>query len=123
MTTRTATLVEFLTAQLDEDEAAASGLHDIALCKLAIYGPADPRWGWECDCGQPARVLAEVDAKRRILELHRASTDHHADKDPYCVGCWEAGGLDGAPSHPCPTLRLLALPYADHPDYDEAWRP
>ena len=47
-----------------------------------------------------ARVLAECAAKRRIVE-------HHA---PY------AGGSGR------PTLLLLALPYADHPDYDETWR-
>lgn len=23
---------------------------------------------------------------------------------------------------PCPTLQLLAMPYADHPDYDPSWQ-
>ncbi|WP_373305012.1 DUF6221 family protein [Streptomyces bluensis] len=26
-------------------------------------------------------------------------------------------------SRPCPTLRLLALPYADRDGYQESWRP
>jgi hypothetical protein len=24
---------------------------------------------------------------------------------------------------PCETVRVLALPYSDHPDYHEEWRP
>ena len=24
---------------------------------------------------------------------------------------------------PCETVRLLALPYSQHPDYQKAWRP
>jgi hypothetical protein len=64
----------------------------------------------------PARVLAECEAKRRIVELH---SDHlHRQGD--CETC-DGGGryLVGD----CPTIRALALPYADHPDYQEGWRP
>lgn len=49
----------------------------------------------------PARVLAECEAKRRIVELNVYAYD-----DPPYRYC----------------LRLLALPYADHPDYQESWR-
>lgn len=42
----------------------------------------------------PARVLADIEAKRRIVELHDGD-------DPYL-------------------LSMLAFPYAQHPDY-EAW--
>jgi hypothetical protein len=51
----------------------------------------------------PARVLAEVDAKRRILDGHAMET------------------------HWCPMgdgiLRVLALPYADRPGYRNEWKP
>ena len=47
----------------------------------------------------PARVLAECEAKRRLIAL--------GEKDSY----WDD------------VLRILALPYADHPDYREEWRP
>ncbi|MFB6626495.1 MULTISPECIES: DUF6221 family protein [unclassified Streptomyces] len=54
----------------------------------------------------PARVLAEVEAKRRILSAYE-----NYDND--------APELDVPES----VLRLLALPYADHPDYRKEWRP
>ena len=58
----------------------------------------------------PARVLAEVDAKRRTLNLHPLRSDGricNEDEDIY----------------PCETVRLLALPYADRPGYRQEWRP
>lgn len=53
-----------------------------------------------------ARVLAECEAKRRI------------------VARCEAVGV-GFPSYALAEAVLchLAEPYTDHPDYDEAWRP
>lgn len=42
----------------------------------------------------------------RILKIHRSSSDH-GTRSPYCVGCWEAGGMDGAPTYPCPTVRAI----------------
>jgi hypothetical protein len=104
-------LVEFLRARLDEDEKAAQ------LAKRAI----DQDWHLV-----PARmvysprvVLADIDAKRRIINLHsKGYEDNPGSIAPqgWCTVC------DGEPL-PCPTLRLLALPYADHPDYRDEWRP
>ncbi|MFB4285689.1 DUF6221 family protein [Nonomuraea sp. MTCD27] len=54
----------------------------------------------------PARVLREVEAKRRMLQAH--------------IGYY---GLGMDEYWPIPTLTLLALPYANHPDYREEWRP
>jgi hypothetical protein len=62
-----------------------------------------------------SRVLAECAAKRRIVDLHR---DARGD----CYSCSGDHGSDPTAA-PCETVRELALPYADHPDYDEAWRP
>lgn len=57
----------------------------------------------------PARVLAEVDAKRQIV-------DEHAVRGGTCSACsWQDA--------PCTTVRLLALPYADRDGYREEWRP
>lgn len=75
----------------------------------------------------PARVLAEVDAKRRIIDEHYVATGydgHRADAD-VCGRCAEddqAGGSVGDP-WPCTTLRLLALPYSGRPGYRQEWRP
>lgn len=56
----------------------------------------------------PARVLAECGAKRDIIEMACNIDD---SDDEYAVSL-----RDGV-------LATLALPYVDHPDYDEAWRP
>lgn len=58
----------------------------------------------------PARVLAEVDAKRRIVEKCAAVQDGLRDD---FTADWLADDV----------LELLALPYAGHPDYREEWRP
>ncbi|MFH9610440.1 DUF6221 family protein [Streptomyces sp. NPDC017448] len=70
----------------------------------------------------PARVLAEVEAKQRIIECHEPWTA--ANGDIICGRCGREH-VDGRPGghFPCQTLRLLALPYAAHPDYQDAWRP
>lgn len=69
----------------------------------------------------PARVFAECEAKRRIVALHRP--ERYADVDEhFCTTC-RAGAFERTVDWPCPTLRALALPYADHPDYQEEWRP
>ncbi|MFC8491795.1 DUF6221 family protein [Streptomyces sp. NPDC057235] len=67
----------------------------------------------------PKRVLAEVEAKRKLLELHREIEDPEAMQD-FCYTCDVTGEY---PEYPCTTLRLLALPYASHPDYRDTWRP
>ncbi|GGU91064.1 hypothetical protein GCM10010275_30130 [Streptomyces litmocidini] len=78
---------------------------------------ADTEHGWTQE-----RVLAEVDAKRRITECHEPWTA--ANGDIICGRCGREH-IDGRPGghFPCQTLRLLALPFADHPDYQDAWRP
>jgi hypothetical protein len=58
----------------------------------------------------PARVLAEVEAKHQAIELHSAEPGQHPDF------CWH-----DKHELPCPTLRLLALPYVDHPEYLQEW--
>jgi len=62
-------------------------------------------------------VLADLDAKLAILDLHARLGD-----SPFCVTCDAPSGIPGRPDG-CTTLRLLALPFAAHLDYDERWRP
>lgn len=81
----------------------------------------------------PARVLAECEAKRRIVtEVHHRAADGPRAK---YVSSWEKDACEGCGSdcpsedyrvehvNQCPTLQLLALPYSDHPDYRDEWRP
>lgn len=62
----------------------------------------------------PARVLAECDAKRRIVAIHYNGSD----------GYWpNRCSLCDTQGEPCTTLLALALPYTDHPDFCEEWKP
>ncbi len=81
------------------------------------------------------RALAEREAKRKIVELHEIVTVDYAGQwwtDPAppgtyvrtgCHHCTHAGvdGDEYVDDGPCMTLRLLALPYAHHPDYRQEW--
>jgi hypothetical protein len=75
-------------------------------------------------------VLAECEAKRRIVELH----EHHrsvtaAYRSPRGREVEDAAAAQDRRTQEARTrvaedvLRFLALPYADHPDYREEWRP
>lgn len=91
------TLVEFLTARLDEDE-------QVALCS------GDGRALAEADHAQ-----RDVESKRRVVDLHGAGPHE-------CVAWDEALGTTCTCYEvDCPTLGLLALPYAGHPDYRQEW--
>lgn len=108
----TPTLSEFLLARIAEDEGFARAVHanrcdTPAETTLDTMGrPLSPTCG--CDW-HITRVLAECEAKRLIVYFHPMDENHE------CLGC---DCVD-----PCPTLRAIALPYADHTDYDEEWRP
>ena len=119
-------LTEFLLARIAEDEAAAHharGLlgmdaqwHTAEHLRERGLTIADAR---HVERWSSARVLAECEAKRRIVELHdcvhECIGDGNLTADPNLQ--------DGAYGGPCDTLLLLALPYADHPDYRDEWRP
>lgn len=131
-------LAAWLRKRLDEDE------EDIRDSRSLSPGELDwsmPQW-MDRD-----RMLAEVEAKRRILELHEPTITTvewwdapEVGSAPTCPACvvaepneWPlpigAAGLkpEGWVSAyilaPCPTIRLLALPHADQAGYKEEWRP
>ena len=60
----------------------------------------------------PARVLAECEAKRKIVAKHR----HDIGADPCDAHNADYETID------CDTLQFLAEVYADHADYDEDWK-
>jgi hypothetical protein len=103
-------LVGFLCARLDEDERVAR----------AVRGPDGAETvASHIVRNHPARVLAEVEAKRRILARHVLSPPSENPELPWdnVADCQ----FDGEP-WPCPDILDLALPYADHPDYRNGWR-
>lgn len=74
----------------------------------------------------PARVLAEVDAKRRLLDEilwyeSMQDGDCGCGHGPDAIAAGECK-LGGGPDR-ITAFRILALPYAAHPDYQDAWRP
>lgn len=64
----------------------------------------------------PGRVLAEIDAKRRIIALHEQATADTQSSDYLMSG---PGRMVLVAFDP--VLRLLALPYREHPDYRSEW--
>jgi hypothetical protein len=69
------------------------------------------------DRHDPARVLAECEAKRRIVnEYTEARAQMEADRRDQDVAPRRVFTLGRV-------LCLLALPYAEHEDYREEWRP
>ena len=144
-------LLDFLRAQLDEDERVAQEASGDAWVTGASAGyeysrpgdvyaiahdgtPARIAQGTRCGPDisaeqssehiarhDPARVLAEVEAKQRILDEHHPTVYGDGSR-PDCYCCSDKRG-DDVERYPCLTVRLLALPYADRPGYQEAWRP
>jgi Family of unknown function (DUF6221) len=111
--------------------------------------------GFMSDCGEPHdesiealkgewtfdadRLLAECEAKRRIVELHKSVEtfagmsvsdywpNHATGKTVFvcevCANHDRETGWDDFDGYPCATLKLLALPYVDRPGYREEWKP
>lgn len=121
-------LIDFLKARIDEDEAAA------ALVTTPIYACDGHDRQWDCIAQphekwadgtdrlpnhhatwtpiyEPARVLADVAAKRAIVD--DCGQVFAGDQPVAAQAVWVAGRA----------LKRLAAVYADHPDYDERWRP
>lgn len=59
----------------------------------------------------PARVLRDVEAKRRLLAFADRLDSIRLDNDAWWM------------PHSTDIEELLALPYSDHPDYNPSWSP
>lgn len=111
-----ADLITWLRAQLDEDERLAHWAN--ADSDAWWFNTPDEESGAEHLIAEfkPARVLREVEAKRRILgdDLDGAAlyAMHERGAWPEEVSRWADE-----------VLRLLALPYADRDGYRPEWAP
>lgn len=132
----TVTLADFLLARIGEDEAvaraaggppwemmtwpkgytvlvAARAIRDDKLRLGHLGHVASVEHAWDVEHiarHDPARVLAECEAKRRIVEVFAPHVGGPTDRHDF-------GQYAGRQ-----TLGALAGIYADHPDFDEAWR-
>lgn len=131
-------LVTWLRAQLDDDERVARAAHPgpwdlrtwdafggaaaevlmplgepgyrTGLTRSSLIGTQEAGTAEHIAQWDPARVLAEVGAKRRILDLCE-------------IGTYDGGHFGGYGDAYDDVVQRLALPYADRPGYREEWRP
>ena len=124
-------LIGFIKARLDEDEQAALTAQDDfgavwtvdeAMGSVrsdtgadVLDEPATPRA--HIARHDPARVLREIDAKRRILARHT----NCGTGIGYCDDGGHAWDDEDGPRG-CADLADLARPYSDHPQFREEWR-
>jgi hypothetical protein len=100
--------IEFLRARLaDDDAAVADG--EAACIHYSKCDDDGENWLGRFTTD---RARLDIDVRRRILDLHDREPGQHPD---FC----------GHDKHelPCPTLRLLMLPFADLPGYRPEWAP
>ena len=101
-------IVEFLTARIREDEAAALKL--LGDPTLAVSGEWYER-----------RLLRECEAKRQligIIESARQSVLATLVSQEHGDSGWVPDVIEWTTL----SLNTLALPYADHPEYQPRWR-
>jgi hypothetical protein len=112
-------LVTWLRAQLHEDERKVAAMtREAERARTApIFANHPPNWLAGVDIFvSPARWQDEVDAKRRILAEHVEGSVADGAPTGTCRSCDNY-------AVPCPTVRLLALPYASRDGYRSGWRP
>ena len=116
-------LSDFLRACLDDDERVItrnlgdSGLGDDgSFPDYRTYTDADTEAADDyLSRFPPSRMMAEVEARRRILDDHEPLTNGACDR------CSRGMYSNDHQLWPCTTVRLLAQPYADRPGWREEW--
>jgi hypothetical protein len=138
-------LAEFLLARIDDDElnarnAAEGGsgewvsvfdggpvqLTDQRTDEIICQVQRD-ECAWHMGWWNPARVLTDCEAKRRIVQLaQKAAFDHDLVLQRPPTNPVDRAGLlgkgDGKARALLWALRLMAMPYVHHPDYRDEWQ-
>ena len=101
-------LTEFLLARATDDEELARQYGDPGrLCSSLTWASDVGRPVLEVD---PSRMVAECEAKRRVVAQYvEGVASYHI-------------GPPGEVDRLTFVLRALALPYGDHPEYQPEWR-
>lgn len=121
MTAAQMDLVEFLQARLDEEAATAEKIKTYlaaggSTLHFSVY-ETTPEGELRRDLAvyNPTRLLHDVEAKRRIVDAYIRSKDLAEGMGQVAMYA-VVKALENM-------LRLLAAIDANHPDYDERWRP
>lgn len=132
-------IVDFIRARLDEDEAAANSAtsgpwtNDDPMASDGVFAKAIDDFVVDCDyvhmgpfAVHNATHIALHDPSRTLREVaaHRALLDEHERTSVGCRTCCVEtnDGYDYTPVRwPCPTLRILASIWSDHPSWRSEW--
>lgn len=95
-------LAEFLLARIAEDEASIDG--DWAGGDGGLHIISTP---------MRDRMMAECEAKRLLVARYVIACESDQSSGTFATVWTERHAV----------LAFLAMPYADHPDYDEEWKP
>lgn len=128
-------LADFLRARCDEEqtEARQAGVRSVTWnergtwwlegVEHVVVGDEEafchPHNAAHIERHDPARVLADVEAKRGILDMYDQLTA--IIRNPASDLSLQAARTQQLAI--IKTLKLLAAPYASHPDHKETWRP
>jgi hypothetical protein len=107
-------VVEFILERIEEDEKCAMEAidrHPIGHAWAADSDDAEYFSRWN-----PWRTLNVCLIRRRVLSVHKPVANRGGD-----VGCAACDPGAGSVSWPCETMRLLALDWVEHPDFDDRW--
>jgi hypothetical protein len=125
-------LVQFLRARLDEDEqlARAATQGEWVWSREFVtppgyhhrtVGPLEPGDAAYIAHQHPARVLRDIEAKRKLLALY---VEHERmDRETFEAEGEHARSLVSLRAAYFDAVRFHAAVYADHPSYREEWRP
>ena len=128
-------LTDFVLARLTETQAAVERGH-LTAPALAGCPEWDNRTSVEVPPAVACMLLVDLQAKRAIVEMHPVGhreigwlTDDGEEyaELPVCGRCVPKNAhylrREDVPDRECRTVRMLALPYAGHPEYRAEWAP
>lgn len=104
------TLAEFLLDRIAEDAVALRQPLSRPMSTAEAAPTAD---------ASRAQLMEDIAVKRATIQLHVPRNPDSVAVDGVVIGiCAQCSRM-----LPCPTLKALALSYADHPEYRNEWRP
>jgi hypothetical protein len=120
-------LTRFVGGRLNEDESIAQSAIDEHEPGF-VWGHDDTADARQAARWNPWRVLGSCVGKRLMLSAHQdvgPGVAHGPGVEDVHLGhtCSTCGNAENAVAWPCNTLRILALDWVEHRDYQSQWRP